>query len=53
MQRSFIDSFDVLEPFLLLNSSVILPIFIQMASMSEELCNELLQTKILLDYPTF
>ena len=53
MQRSFINSFDVLEPFLLLNSSVILPIFIQMASMSESLCTELMQTKILLDFSAF
>ena len=51
--KSFIDSFDILEPFLLSNSSVILPIFIQMASMSEELCNELIQTKILLEFRVF
>lgn len=53
LQRSFINSFDSLEPFLLLNSSVITPIFIQMAAMSEDLCNELIQSKILLDYPAF
>jgi len=28
LQRSFINSFDILEPFLLQNSGVILPIFI-------------------------